>query len=93
MIADYQNDELKDSLLAPRLYGLGQTHKHLPEMMKVCNLNTAPVFCPIVSSYYAGMEVVVPLSKSQVSASLDEIKQIYKNYYTGDIVKYVEASD
>lgn len=93
MIADYENEDLKADLLAPRLYGVTQSHKHLPEMLKVCNITNAPVFCPIVSSYYAGMEVVVPLAKSDVKGNLDNIKEIYKNYYTGNIVKYAENCD
>jgi len=93
MISDYQNPDNKDGLCAPRLYGLSQTHKHLPEMIKVCNINNAPVFCPIVSSYYAGMEVVVPLAKNDIKGDINLIKDIYKNYYTGDIVKYADNAD
>ncbi len=93
MIADYENDDNKDRLLAPRMYGVGQTHKHLPEIIKVCGLNKAPVFCPVVSSYYAGMEVIIPLHKSMTKASIEEIKDIYRNYYTGSIVKYADNSD
>lgn len=93
MIADYDNPERKNALLAPRMYGLGQSHKHLPEMMKLTGIKSAPVFCPIVSSYYAGMEVVVPLSKNEVKGSLENIKEIYKNYYTGNIVKFCDNAD
>lgn len=94
MIADYENPEMKDELQAPRLYGIGQTHKHLPEIVKVCKISQPPVFCPIVSSYYAGMEVVVPLSKSEIKGTIDNIKEIYNNYYNnGKIVNYVENSD
>ncbi len=93
MIADYDNPERKNALLAPRMYGLNQSHKHLPEMMKLTGIKSAPVFCPIVSSYYAGMEVVVPLSKNEVKGSLENIKEIYKNYYTGNIVKFCDNAD
>lgn len=93
MIADYENPELQNELQAPRMYGLTQTHKHLPEMAKVCGLLNDPVFCPIVSSYYAGMEVVVPLFKQNINASVDELKEIYRSYYTGSIVRFCEALD
>ncbi len=93
MIADYENSGLKDALQAPRLYGVGQTHKHLPEIVKVCRVSNPPVFCPIVSSYYSGMEVVVPLSKSEVKGTIDNIKEIYKGYYNSKIVNYVESPD
>ncbi len=93
MIADYENPKLKDSLNAPRMYGLGQSHKHLPEISKICKLYNPPVFCPIVSSYYAGMEVAVPLSKSQIKGTINDIKEIYKGYYTNKIVKFNENAD
>ncbi|MBQ0111172.1 MAG: N-acetyl-gamma-glutamyl-phosphate reductase [Oscillospiraceae bacterium] len=93
MIADYENEESAEMLLAPRAYGLSQTHKHLPEMAKICGLNNKPHFAPIVSSYYAGMEVTVPLFADQIKGNIDDIKEIYKNYYKGDIVKYCECAD
>lgn len=93
MIADYENEDMKNELMAPRVYGLTQSHKHLPEMVKVCGIKNAPIFSPIVSSYYAGMEVVVPIAKSQVKGSLENIKEIYKGLYTGSIVKYAEGED
>ena len=79
--------------LAPRQYGLGQSHKHLPEMSKVCGLDHAPVFCPIVAPYYAGMEVTVPLTPADTSATPEEIKEIYRAYYQGGLIRFAEGSD
>lgn len=93
MIADYETDELSEELLAPRSYGLSQTHKHLPEMSKICGLNKLPLFTPIVSSYYSGMEVVITLAKEQINGTLADIKNIYSTYYNGGIVKYRENAD
>ena len=87
MIADYQ--ARPDQLTAPRMYGLGQTHKHLPEMKKHCGLTREPVFCPIVCPYYAGMEVSVSL----FDADPERIKAAYRSYYTGPIVRYVDGGD
>ncbi len=93
MIAQYE-EEGRDSLLnAPRQYGLSQSHKHLPEMMKVCSLSNAPVFCPVVDPFYSGMEVTVMLFKSDLNAGVGDIKGAYKQLYTGEVVKYVENSD
>lgn len=91
MIADY--DENGESLLAPRVYGLNQTHKHLPEMQKICGLEYAPVFSPIVSSYYAGMEVAVPLFAEDINGGIEAVKNTYKSYYKGEIVKFAENCD
>lgn len=93
MIADYETEENKEKLLAPRSYGLSQTHKHLPEMSKICCLNKLPLFTPIVSSYYSGMEVVITLPKEQINGTISDIKNIYSSYYNGGIVKYCENAD
>ena len=93
MIADYEAPEHAEPLLAPRVYGLGQTHKHLPEMQKVCGLTEAPVFCPVVSSYYAGMQVTVPLFARDVKGSAEEIKALYASYYNVGVVRYSETDE
>ena len=93
MIADYEDPANAAPLLAPRMYGLGQTHKHLPEMRKVCGLTEAPVFCPVVSSYYAGMQVTVPLFAKDVKGTAEEIKAIYACYYNSGVVQYAETDE
>jgi len=93
MIAEYEADELDPLLAAPRQYGISQSHKHLPEMVKVCGLEKPPVFSPIVASFYSGMEVTVPLHKEQINGSVEDIKKIYQNLYTGPLVHYNGASD
>ena len=92
MIADYEGEEAA-ALLAPRTYGLSQSHKHLPEMAKMCSLSVAPAFSPIVSSYYAGMEVVVTLFKEQLNGTAADVKACYNDYYKGDVVNFVENAD
>lgn len=61
MIADYEENAADAEHTSPRQYALGQKHKHLPEMTKVCGLAYAPVFNPIVADFYSGMEVTLPL--------------------------------
>ena len=81
MIADYEADEVAYLLGGPRQYALAQKHKHLPEMTKITGLKNAPVFCPIVGDFYSGMEVTIPLFKSQLNDGygIEDIKQAYKN--------------
>ncbi len=93
MIVEYERENRNILLNAPRQYGLSQTHKHIPEMMKVCKLNHAPVFCPIVADYYSGMEVSVPLHRSDINAGLEAIREIYKHYYIAGVIRYVENDD
>lgn len=61
MIAQYEGGDRDPELDSPRIYGLSQGHKHLPEMQKVCGLTVPPVFSPIVADYYKGMAATVPL--------------------------------
>lgn len=95
MIAEYEDDELDLLLQGPRQYALAQKHKHLPEMTKITGIENAPIFSPIVGTFYSGMEVTVPLFKSQLCSggSIEKIKEIYKNTYNGPIVTYNEAND
>ena len=66
MIAEYEADDKPEEYLAPRAYGLSQEHKHIPEIVKVCGLDTAPVFLPIVDDYYKGMETTVMLHREML---------------------------
>ena len=83
MIADYEDPDRAEEIGTPRQYGLTQTHKHLPEMKKVTGLDCEPVFNPIVSDYYCGMAVSVPiytkLLNKQMSA--DELYEFFSDYY------------
>lgn len=89
MIAEYEAAE-RDSLLdAPRQYGVAQKHKHLPEMQQVSGLTAAPLFCPIVAPFYAGMEVTVPLHGSQLKGGIRDIQAAYADYYPQGLVRFV----
>lgn len=37
------------------VYGLGLTHKHVPEFQRYTGLTRRPIFVPTVANYYAGM--------------------------------------
>ena len=92
MIAEYEGDGRSVLLDAPRQYGLTQLHKHLKEMKAITGLENEPVFCPIVSDFYSGMMVSVPLFASDLKkGSIEDIKNIYKEKYNTEIVKYVES--
>ena len=84
MIAQYEAQNREKIFDAPRQYALTQNHKHLPEIMKICKLNSAPVFCPIVADFYSGMEVTVPIFNSDI----ETVKEIYKSYYKNGMIKF-----
>ena len=62
---------------------MGQKHKHLPEMQKVCGLEYAPIFNPIVADYYSGMCVTVPLHARlmQKKMTVNELRSYFTEYY------------
>lgn len=93
MIAEYESDPLSPLLQAPRQYALTQLHKHLPEMSAICGLHHMPVFCPIVGNFYSGMEVTVPLSNVDTDSTPDEIRRVYREYYSSGLVRFVDAPD
>ncbi len=95
MIAEYEGPDRDPLLDAPRQYALGQSHKHLPEMLAVTGLETAPLFSPIVGDFPCGMEVTVPLFLSQLTPgkTADDIRAAYKARYNGPFVTYSESAD
>ncbi len=90
MIAEYEGEERNLLLDAPRQYGLTQQHKHLKEMKGITGLEAAPLFSPVVSDFYSGMEVTVPLFASQLNGSVEDVKRVYAEKYQGDVVQYDE---
>ena len=88
MIEAYETQPLPESLRSPRQYALAQAHKHLGEMTALCTLRHPPVFCPVVASYYAGMEVTVALSPDAATASPEEIREIYRDYYRAGLIRF-----
>lgn len=95
MIAQYEEDERCECLDSPRQYGITQQHKHLKEMSAITHIENAPCFSPIVSDFYSGMLVTVPLFKQQLNEGFDieAIRKIYAEKYCGEIVKYSETID
>ena len=93
MIAEYEDPARSELLDAPRMYGLGQAHKHLPEMSAIAGLSNLPVFCPIVAPYACGMQVTVPLLAHQIKGTATDLKELYRGYYQTGLVKFVDQPD
>lgn len=92
MIADYET-AATPLHQGGRQYALGQAHKHLPEMVKVCGLASAPIFSPIIVPSYSGMETTVPLFAKDVKGSPEDIRRVYADYYRGNgLVRFAADS-
>lgn len=93
MIVDMEGRGKPEEWSSPRQYALGQDHKHLPEMQKVCGLDHKPIFNPIVDDYYSGMVVSVPLHARCLSGkwTLEEVHCVMETHYQGQqFVKVME---
>ena len=93
MIAQYESSDRSTLLEAPRQYALAQSHKHLKEMVALCGLQNAPIFCPIVGDFYNGMEVTVPLFTKDIKGNLADIQDLYRTYYTSGLIHFEGAAD
>ena len=91
MIAQYEEPNRAEPLSSPGIYGLGQNHKHLPEMRAVCGLTKPPVFSPIVDDYYKGMATTVPLHMHQLKGvtTLHQVWQALADHYAGEKLVHV----
>ena len=93
MIADYETAGT-NLHIGGRQYALGQKHKHLPEMAKICGLVNEPCFSPIVVPHLSGMEVTVAIFASQfreVGTTVQRVKDVYREYYgAGGLVRFAD---
>lgn len=93
MIAQYEAMKGETMFLGGRQYALGQSHKHLPEIVKLCGLSVAPAFCPIVVPHYSGMETTVPVFAKDIKGSVEDIRRTYRETYAQGLVRFVENAD
>ncbi len=93
MIAAIEGGGKTKEMCSPRQYALTQSHKHIPEMQKICGLEYPPMFNPIVDDFYAGMVVSVPLIARTLPKKYtpNDIHKILKEHYDGQrFVKVME---
>lgn len=86
VIADYESEKRPQEYDSPREYALSQQHKHLKEMKAITGLNKLPLFSPIISDYYSGMVVSVPLYTELLNGSPtpEKLQEFFTDYYTGE---------
>lgn len=92
-IAQYEDPNAARDLASPREYALGMSHKHLPEMVKECNLAYAPLFHPFICNYYCGMCVTVPLYARLMNKkyTVNDVRAYFAEYYAGqNFIKVVD---
>ncbi len=62
LIERFEDSHAAEHIAAPfRVYGLGLTHKHVPEIQIRCGLGRRPLLVPSVGRFRQGMIVQIPL--------------------------------
>jgi N-acetyl-gamma-glutamyl-phosphate reductase len=86
MIADYEACPPAAKLASPRPYALALSHKHLPEMAAHAGLKSAPVFTPIVGSFYKGLAVTTYFSPEHLAKRVtpQNVQALFAEYYAGE---------
>ncbi len=93
MIAVLEGDNKPPECFSPRQYALSQSHKHLPEMQKICGLDIPPMFNPKVADNYSGMVVSVPIHARTLKnkPTLKDFYEILSEHYKNErFVKVME---
>lgn len=86
LIAEFEDDGASSHTNAAFfVYGLGLTHKHVPEMVTHGGLSRPPVFVPSVGRFKQGMIVQVPLQLSALpgSPAPKDIHDVLAAHYAG----------
>ena len=79
LIAEYEDENRDIRHESHRIYGTTLTHKHLPEMQKICGLTRKPVFSPILGDFYAGMATSILLPGFDAA----KVWQCLNDHYAG----------
>ncbi len=84
-IAVYESADRPAEFDSPRQYALPQTHKHLPEMQKICGLDYAPSFNPLICDYFSGMVVSLPIHTRLLTKkyTVADVRKALTEYYAG----------
>jgi N-acetyl-gamma-glutamyl-phosphate reductase len=93
MIAEFEDETAANFTKVPyRIYALGLSHKHVPEIQKHGGLLTRPIFTPAVGRYAQGMLVELPLHMACLNEGrfLGDIHAAYAEHYRGE--RFVEVA-
>ena len=93
MIAEFEDETAPNYTKVPyRIYAMGLSHKHVPEIQKHGGLLTRPIFAPAVGRYAQGMLVELPLHLAMLEDGrcLHDIHVAYAAHYKGE--RFVEVA-
>jgi len=90
---DTDKGNASDDLKSPGLYALSQNHKHIPEMKKITGLSKSPAFMPVISNYYSGMLVTIPIDVKMMAEEyhIEKITRLFNEFYLDEMMINVTA--
>ena len=67
------------------VYGLGLTHKHLPELQHYSGLTRRPIFVPAVGNFYAGMidQIGLQFDLMKGVSRAQQLEDVLRAHYAG----------
>jgi N-acetyl-gamma-glutamyl-phosphate reductase len=96
MIEAYETSDASKKAPPLDVYGLGLTHKHVPELFHYSGLSRRPIFLPSVGNFHSGMVIEIALHLDLLKG-VQSTKQLedclISHYASGQWVKVVTATD
>jgi N-acetyl-gamma-glutamyl-phosphate reductase len=96
MIESYETRDSSKKAPPLDVYGLGLTHKHVPELFHYSGLARRPIFLPSVGNFHSGMviEIALHLDLLQGVLSTSQLENSLRSHYAdAQWVKVVSATD
>jgi N-acetyl-gamma-glutamyl-phosphate reductase len=96
MIEAYETSDASKKAPPLDVYGLGLTHKHVPELFHYSGLSRRPIFLPSVGNFHSGMviEIALHLDLLKGVQSTKQLEDCLISHYAhGQWVKVVTATD
>jgi N-acetyl-gamma-glutamyl-phosphate reductase len=96
MIESYETADTSKRATPLDVYGLGLTHKHVPELFHYSGLQRRPIFLPSVGNFHSGMVIEIALHLDlmhQVNTSRQLHDCLSAHYATSEWVKVVSPTE
>lgn len=87
MIADFKSGQADDFFV----YGLGQNHKHIPEIVAYGGVSQRPTFVPSVGNFEQGMIVQIPLTGVTPDQHTAIQSALTEHYANSHFVSFMDA--
>jgi N-acetyl-gamma-glutamyl-phosphate reductase len=95
MIEAYETSDITQKAPPVDVYGLGLTHKHVPELFHYSGLTRRPIFLPSVGNFHSGMVIEIALHLDLLNNvhSTKQLDECLRRHYTqSEWIKVVDAT-